>query len=243
MRRNRVGLVVARLQKFLRTIRSPGEPNVAAPGTADCAEVEIFKNLLEMADQIAAHNPGGVLQLVSAILRPLQAEQMLSVAERPRHAALSPVDFEQLFSPDYFFSYFNPEDCLQVPVEGHQVDLGRDVVLPTPWAKERFAASLAFVGAGKQLGIWRQDSNHGILLVLPWRIGIVTGGNHSITAGILANEGKVSPTNVVDLGPLLDRVKSDGVHFICRQSGRRLAKVRDARMAALFELGRYIGPA
>ncbi|ENZ0047743.1 DUF6710 family protein [Escherichia coli] len=37
---------------------------------------------------------------------------------------------------------------------------------------------------------WKQDkNNHYVDLWLPWRIGFMRRGNHSITAGILAGEG------------------------------------------------------
>lgn len=210
------------------------------PRQALSVDEEVFKHLLEMAGEIVRKQPSGLSSLVTAMLRPLQAEQVLSVAERPQHAARACVDLDQLFSPEYFFSYFDENDCVRLPVEGYRLDLSRDIVFTTPWRRDRFANALISIGTGKPSGPWRQDGNHSVTLVLPWRFGIVNGGNHSITAGILGHEGKLVPTYVIDLTPLLNRVTCNGKQFICRQSGRSLAKVSNGRMAALFEIGRMM---
>jgi hypothetical protein len=211
-----------------------------APSPALGVDEEVFLHLMEIADEIARKQPQGLNSLVAAILRPLQAEQMLSVAERPQHAARASIGLDQLFSPDYFFSYFDENDCVKLPVAGYRLNLSRDVVLPTPWRRDRFASALITIGAGKSSGPWCQDANHGVMLVLPWKFGIVDGGNHSITAGILEHEGEVVPTYVIDLTPLFERVSCDGKQFVCRQTGKSLARVSNGRMAALFEIGRMM---
>ena len=211
----------------------------AAP-SALAAQVEVFSNLMETALQIARHDVRGLASLVSAILRPLQFEQILSVAEREQHAAREAIRFEQLFSSDYFFSYFDPNDCIRLTAGDYEVDLARDIVLTTPWVRNGFASALAHIGEGKKSGHWQQDPNHSVMLVLPWRIAVVTGGNHSIAAGILSHEGSVVPSDVLDLTPVLARVFCDGRRFLCRTSGKAVAHVRDGRMGALFEIGRLM---
>lgn len=139
---------------------------------------ETFRNLLHIANELAGREPAALASLVTAILRPLQYEQILSVAEREQHSARDPVDLYRLFSPDDFFSIFDEDDCLRLETRGHQLDLSKDVVMPTPWRRARFVSALATIGSGKASGPWRQDMNHGVWLVLPWHIGLVTGGNH-----------------------------------------------------------------
>ncbi len=51
------------------------------------AAVNQFANLMEIADQIAHVDPRGLGPYVAAILRPLQAHQILAVAERDAHHA------------------------------------------------------------------------------------------------------------------------------------------------------------
>jgi hypothetical protein len=204
------------------------------------ANRETFRYLLDIANELASREPSALASLVTAILRPLQAEHMLSVAERAQHAARDPIDLYRLFSPDDFFSVFEERDCLRLDVEGYQLDLTRDIVMPTPWRRAGFVSALTTIGQGKISGQWRQDSNHSVSLLLPWHIGVVTGGNHSITAGVLGHQGVLSPTDVLDLTPLLNRVVCDGDHFIDRYSHEPTARVKDGRMAALYEIGRLL---
>lgn len=204
------------------------------------AENEVFINLMDMAKDIERRDATGLPRLVSAILRPLQAEQILSVAERTQHAALDAVRFDQLFSPDYFFSYFDPVDCLRVPPEDFVIDLSSAIVFATPWVRTGFASALAHIGSGKSCGSWRQDTNHGVTLLLPWRIAVVVGGNHLIAAGILGHEGILKPSSVLDLSPLLARVQCDGTCFRQMSSGAAVARMRNGRVGALFEIGRLM---
>lgn len=73
---------------------------------------------------------------------------------------------------------------------------------------------------------------------LPWRIGFVRGGNHSITAGILAGEGTLIPAQVWDMSFLFERIKTDGIHWYV--DGKKTETVKSWRTAAVFEIGRLI---
>ncbi|EQA1904414.1 DUF6710 family protein [Escherichia coli] len=93
------------------------------------------------------------------------------------------------------------------------------------------------VGAsGAIMGI--QDINHRVTLWLPWRIGFVRGGNHSIASGVLAGEGEVIPDTVYDMRYLLDIVSTDGYYWY--MSGKICERVSDYRTAAFFEIGRLL---
>lgn len=191
-----------------------------------------------MAEEIAKTNPEGLLTLIRALLRPIQAEHMISVAEQPEHQA--PHEINYLF----FFFHLNriaesSEFYLRHKPEIH-IDLSKDIVLPTPWHRGRYSDALACIGDGKKLGSWRQDSNHSLAVWLPWRISFVMGGNHSITAGILQGEGKIVANEVFDLTPLFDRVICDGQTYKETKTGRIIEKVNDPRRAAVFEIGRLI---
>ncbi|WP_374040967.1 DUF6710 family protein [Massilia sp. PAMC28688] len=203
----------------------------------------MFTRLMEIANGIHRQNATGLARLVSAILGPLQSDHLLSVAERVQHAAVGAASLERLFSPDYFFSLFDPSDCVQLRPEDYSVDLARDIVLSTPWNRNCFVNALANIGSGRSCGTWRQDPNHAVSLVLPWRFGIVINGNHSIAAGILGREGVLTPSEVLDLTPLLNRVRCDGNHFVRRDSGENIARIQNGRTAALFEIGRLMATA
>lgn len=74
--------------------------------------------------------------------------------------------------------------------------------------------------------------------ILPWRIGFVRGGNHSIASGVLAGEGEVIPDTVYDMRYLLDIVSTDGYYWY--MSGKICERVSDYRTAAFFEIGRLL---
>ncbi|WSH90097.1 DUF6710 family protein (plasmid) [Escherichia coli] len=77
-----------------------------------------------------------------------------------------------------------------------------------------------------------------LTLWLPWRIGFVRGGNHSIASGVLAGEGEVIPDTVYDMRYLLDIVSTDGYYWY--MSGKICERVSDYRTAAFFEIGRLL---
>lgn len=196
-----------------------------------------FPEIMALAEEIAKVNPEGLLLLVRALLRPLQAEHMLAVAERPQHQAPSPLG---CFS--FFFNLNSVEISdfrLQQKPEV-RIDLSTDIVLPTPWVRSCYVSALANIGTGKPKGEWRQDSNHKIVVWWPWRIGFVSGGNHSITAGILLGEGQLLATDVYDLTPVFEHIICDGYTYKETKTDVIRGEVNDPRRAAVFEIGRLI---
>lgn len=205
-----------------------------------------FRHILETAKEIAEINPRGLIDLLRAILRPMQSEYLLAVAELGQDAVTD-------IDADVFFG----QAAAGRMVRGVELDpnhfrlqLARDIVLPWAWNQQRYVNALATIGASKgnpedenvpHQGAWRMDAfNHVVTLWLPWGIGFVGGGNHSITAGILAAEGELIPTEVYDMGHLLDEVHCDGRHYIETATGRLVDKVTCHRRAAAFELGRLM---
>lgn len=197
-----------------------------------------FAQTMSMAEEIAALNPEGLLLLVRALLRPLQAEHMLGVAECAQHQAPEDLGYLSFFFDLNTIAQSSEFYLRDKPVV--YVELSKDIVLPTPWKKRGYVNALATIGTGKSKGEWRQDGNHCVAVWWPWRIAFVSGGNHSITAGILAGEGRVQATDVFDLSPIFDRVICDGQTYCERSTGRVLGNVYDSRRAAVFEIGRLM---
>ena len=69
-------------------------------------------------------------------------------------------------------------------------------------------------------------------------VRFVRGGNHSITAGILAGEGTVIPEHVYDMSWLFELVRTDGNHWFV--DGQKAEAVKSGRSAAVFEIGRLL---
>lgn len=217
-----------------------------------------FKQLLKTARRIAEINPRGLSDLVRAILRPLQSEYLLGVAERGQDA------FENIESMWFFGEairdrLFSADGMSwrgeSLPSQSFLIKLASHIVLPWPWSMNSYVSAIATIGSGKtshnrqeasrrclreSQGAWVQDDNHRIELWLPWGIGFVNGGNHSITAGVLAGEGEVIPDKVYDMSFLLDDLHCDGRFFYDTNTGLVASAVKDARRAAVFEIGRMM---
>ena len=200
----------------------------------------VFENLLGLAREVAAMDPRGLPALVVAILRPLQSEQILGAAERSQHGAPSPIDGQTLFMGEAGQDLFSLSEPIEVDPSGFEVDLARDMVLPTMWNRKSVASALGSIGADLMCGSWRQDSNHRVSLWLPWRMAFVENGNHSIAAGILRAEGKLKPSSVYDLTPVLRDIHCDGSTYFLSSNRRAVGKVIDPRTAAVWEIGRMM---
>lgn len=215
-----------------------------------------FQHLMKTAEGIAEINPAGLHDLVRAILRPLQSEHLLSIAELGRSAHTC-VDWNSFFGPVVqraMWSHTGELLGAELPADKYVVSLVNDTVLPWPWQHDRYITALAMIGQSKELqprpeefprarwkGPWRYDQlNHGVTLWLPWRIGFVWGGNHSITAGILAGEGQLIPSDVYDMAFLFEDMYTDGVRYYCSKTDVPLGLVPNPRVAAVFEIGRMI---
>lgn len=175
-------------------------------------------------------------ELIMGTLRPIQFEFILAVAEEGTDARPSLYSNVLFFNDILRNNNFREEPILNP--EDYPLSLNKDIVLPWPWKLERFLSALATIGTNKG-NPWKQDlMNHNVELWLPWRIGFVHGGNHSIAAGILAEEGSIIPTKVCDMSYLFERISTDGDNWY--RDGIKVDKVHYWRAAAAFEIGRLM---
>ena len=200
-----------------------------------------FDRLMETARMVRAENPASLRALAGLLLRPMQSEHLIEVAERETHAVGDGVCLETLFHPQLLtdMAYSGTLDTKIDEATPYCLDLAKDIVFSTPWAKNRFSNTLGFIGNAPGQQAWRQDSNHRVTLVLPWYIGFVDGGNHSICAGIATGQGRLEPHRVLDLEPLIKVSACDGRYYY-RQDSRRRFPVTSHRAAAVFEIGRML---
>lgn len=194
-----------------------------------------FDHLLSVASSLPIK---AMPDLVRAIIRPLQSDFLLAVAEEGTDARpdMTPGEF-------FFNGLINVQDYERMKAREHNpqdypLSLTSDMVLPWPWSLSRYIDNVSRIGTAKGRP-WKQDhNNHYVDLWLPWRIGFVRGGNHSITAGILAGEGTLIPAHVWDMSFLFERIKTDGIHWYV--DGKKTETVKSWRTAAVFEIGRLI---
>ncbi|MCT7051826.1 DUF6710 family protein, partial [Salmonella enterica] len=176
--------------------------------------------------------------LIRAIVRPVQSDFLLAVAEEGTDAR--PDMTPQEFFFDGLIQVLSCEKMKEGELDGadYPLSLASDMVLPWPWSLTRYIDNVSHIGTHKGRP-WKQDKiNHYVDLWLPWRIGFVCGGNHSITAGILAGEGTVIPDHVYDMSWLFELVRTDGIHWFV--GGQKVEAVKSGRSAAVFETGRLL---
>lgn len=193
-----------------------------------------FDHVLSLAATLV---PPACHTLLRALVRPLQADYLLAVGAEGQDAR------PELNARQFFFQgildYISFEQLNQQKIapDDYPLSLASDMVLPWPWNMKCYQKSLS-IGTWQE-NPWRYDpSNHAVELWLPWRIGFVKGGNHSLAAGILAGEGTLMPDKVYDLQALLACVSTDGLWWY--DNDGPIEKVQDWRTAAFYELGRLI---
>ncbi len=132
------------------------------------------------------------------------------------------------------------EDVIKEVKEEKTVLLSRDLVLPWSWKTSRLVNCIARIGQGRADEAWQQDHNHRVDLWLPMGISWVYGGNHSISTGIIQGKGSITPKAVYDISAVYDYIYCDGVNYYRKEDGFSISKVKNAEIAAIFEIGRLM---
>lgn len=208
-------------------------------GNRKCSRLTTAKNNFEHLLSVASSLPVQALpDLIRAMVRPLQSDFLLAVAEEGTDARpdLTPGAF--FFNAITEVQDYSRMKAGEVNPEDYPLSLASDMVLPWPWSLSRYIDNVSRIGTAKGR-VWQQDrTNHYVELWLPWRIGFVRGGNHSITAGILSGEGTLIPEHVWDMSFLFERINTDGLHWYV--DGKKTEDVKSWRAAAIFETGRLM---
>lgn len=174
--------------------------------------------------------------LIRALMKPIQADYLLAVATEGQDAR-EIVD-EHIFFFSGFIHYLH--DSVFKIDEGiscdYIVSLAKDIVLPCPWSENRYMNALSI---GSHAGNpWVGDDNHKIEIWLPWKIGLVRSGNHSLMSGVLWGEGELKAYKVTDLSSMFDRIHTDGLNWYANDEA--IEMVKDYRIAAVYEIGRLL---
>jgi hypothetical protein len=208
------------------------------------ARVTRFQQVILAAKEQAALNPHSLPSLARALARPLQARRLTLALQTELHGAPDNSDFDHLFFPEFAPITLDGRSLFDLTRDQDQqslfrLDLARDIVIPAAWHRDRLIDALAYIGSSKSAGPWRPDPNHSVALVLPFGLGRVHGGNHSIAAGIADGEGWV-PAIAHDLSVSYEHIRYDGLGFVRLHDGHVLSTPREEEPGLLFELGRLM---
>lgn len=219
--------------------RVEGELN----GLARQKEVEL-EQILSVAKMIAGIRPDALVDYVRLLGRKFQSINMsrcLTWTVEPKVKTLRPEDIWFSQFAEITRSRRRLFDIKRKLAGSRQIDLSRDLVLPTPWFLQRVAANLATIGEGRGKGPWKQvPAEHHLECWLPFGVVWVHEGNHSIMTGIVQGTGTIETEEVYDLSQIFDDVRCDGNAFIRICDGAVLTPVRDLEFAAIFEVGRLM---
>ncbi|WP_158407250.1 DUF6710 family protein [Dehalobacter restrictus] len=120
------------------------------------------------------------------------------------------------------------------------ISLKDNLVIPVAWNIDRFESAITRIGADCEDPFEFDKLNHRSILFLPIGITIVYNGNHSILSGIIKREGIIHPTEVVDLAPLYEKARFDGIHYRDNESNQVIQEVRNFELGAIYEIGRLL---
>ncbi|MEA3148024.1 MAG: hypothetical protein QOI53_3646, partial [Verrucomicrobiota bacterium] len=128
-----------------------------------------FQQIMAFANETADFGPEVLRDLIKVLLRPLQASLIVGVFERPPHSAPGEIKPWNFFMGEKHASLFMENEAKPLCVDGFKVRLASDIILPCPWDRERTKSALVNTGTGKSFGPWKEDSNHVVILWMPWR--------------------------------------------------------------------------
>ncbi len=206
---------------------------------------EEFDDIMILARSIRAEDPAALLDLVKLLGREMQSRHMVLPASYPEGGVPPNETFKdsnvwfplnQYLTRDQrkFWDIAEPVCC------DLTLELGRDLVIPDSWNQLRLKYALLDVGTDRPDGPWIQDPNHKVDLLLPINVGLVWGGHHSITAGILRAEGRIHVRQAHDMTPVYQHLECDGAHYRRVHDGAAIAPVRNVKLAAIYEIGRLL---
>lgn len=149
---------------------------------------------------------------------------------------------ESLIGDNGEFIKFN--DLINEVKSKKKLNLSKDLILPWPWNRERMCNAITKIGKGRKWRQWKQDyGNHYVEVWLPIGIAWVSGGNHSITTGIIQG-GELEP-EYYDISKVYKYIKCDGKNFIRTKTNsiinnEIICPVTNVDFAAIFEIGRML---
>ena len=178
--------------------------------------------------------------LRKVFLRKIQADQIALSYMSPIHSAPSEIFYFQLFGPALgkLVSEKKPETVAMKET----LDLAQAGILPTPWKPTSMIANIGIYGLGYGRRPWlKQQANHKILWCPTFGIGIVHGGNHSLTAAVITNE--LTHFNIeesYDLSQLFDAYYFDGHAFKAKDDSKFVSIPEIMEFGIVYEISRMI---
>lgn len=206
------------------------------------SSAETMKNVLDFAER-AGNNPLVLKTLIRAIGKKRQNDLILALPKCP--LGKSDERIPRYIWREFLFPWAGDFKVAKDPENPVIISLASDVILPWPWAKDRYLDN--HVKIGKDVPkkkrhkdpAWTQDRNHDVTLVLPLNFAFVNSGNHSIMVGIMKGEGIIVPDEILDISPMFNDLEL-APDFSSYSYKGKTHKIRDPEMATAIELCRRL---
>jgi hypothetical protein len=224
---------------------------------------EKFKNIVDFAEDVInkvereglTYDEHPVYDVIRLVGRNIQTNYMNRVIFRKNISLNLDGDCgtDNMFNINNYVKLSNNDskklrDIIKESKSNKVAKLGKDLVLPSTWRRDRLLNTICDIGEGRfgskrfdsPGGTFEQTRNHNIELWLPLGIYWVHNGNHSPTVGIIQSEGVIVPLDVYDISELYEYIYSDGNKFYNKFDGSEFDDVNCVEFAAIFEIGRLI---
>lgn len=162
--------------------------------------------------------------LIDVYIRDIQSTRLREVIELP-HMNTRQLSFAGIYS------IVIGEEKQEEKVE---LNLAETSVITDVWDQEKMRDAIRNVF---QHGFQYIKMQHQAYYYPELELCEVYNGNHHVEAGKYFKNGKIT-AEVIHLSKLYDLLDTDGVYWISRENGNKLGRVRDFRMAILYELAR-----
>lgn len=185
-----------------------------------------------------------ILDIINLLGRKLQTDYLVNLLFNKDESPLDGIEYSTVL-----FETKNPitldgkyfEEIIKELTINKNISLGKDLILPWPWKRNRLISSICNIGKGRASEEWKQDQkNHFVELWLTLGIAWVNGGNHSIATGVIQCQGLIKPEYVYDISPIYKYIYTDGINYIRKQDGKVISPVNNVEFAAIFEIGRVM---
>lgn len=203
-----------------------------------------LRKILSVAEDIAKKNPDALRDFVKLLGRKLQSDYMCRAVSWIDEHKIPNLEPKLVWFSEGAKLNSNGDRLYDLKIKANTtrtLNLSSDIVLPWPWDIGRVVDCISCIGSGRPAGVWRQDTlNHQVEYWLPFGIGWVQGGNHSIMTGIIQGQGTITTSSVYDLSPAFSYVLFNGEDFVRVSDNTVIQKAPEFEFAAIFEVGRIM---
>jgi hypothetical protein len=234
------------LKKILSKEPDPMEVKEVDPypmeGVNILSSAETMMNVLAFAER-AGNNPMVLKTLIRAIGMKRQSDLILALPKCPQGQSNERIPHYRW--RQFLFPWADQFKVAQDPAKPVTISLASDVILPWPWAENRYLERHILIGKdvpkkkNHKDPSWTQDRNHEVTLVRPLNFAFVNSGNHSIMVGVMKQEGFVVPEVILDITPIFSDLMLTPDFSSYSYKGESM-KIRDHEMATAIELCRRL---